>query len=40
MCEDISGGQENIRIRVINEVDDTPAPTGKFVAKFTSYVLA
>ncbi|KAK1382052.1 histone-lysine N-methyltransferase, H3 lysine-9 specific SUVH4 [Heracleum sosnowskyi] len=28
VCEDISGGQENLRIRVINEVDDTPAPTG------------
>ncbi|KAK1361075.1 hypothetical protein POM88_045549 [Heracleum sosnowskyi] len=27
VCEDISGGQENLRIRVINEVDDTPAPT-------------
>ena len=35
MCEDISGGQENLHIPATNLVDDPPfAPTGKFYLLF------
>ncbi|KAG5526949.1 hypothetical protein RHGRI_028028 [Rhododendron griersonianum] len=39
VCEDISGGQENIPIPATNLVDDPPvAPSGKFVILFTANI--
>ena len=40
MCEDITGGQEDIPIPATNLVDDPPvAPTGKLNSSFDTFMM-